>query len=484
MSKSLYTKLILIIFVLILSLMLVLGVFLMRGIRSFYLEDFYLQMQRVFQNPVMAEDLRKAAAGASPAADMSMILDANSGQLGIYSGSRSYCILSIETGVPLAGNDISSEALPITANILAAMNGEVGWESDSRADYMDVAIPVKSDSGGYIVYIRDNKSTVTELSRQIFIIILNSMIVAVVISIALSLLLARTLVTPIQSLTRAARRVAGGDFTETLADTREKDEIGVLTRTFNDMAGQLHRTLDDLKRSEALRREFVANVSHELRTPITSIRSYAETLLDAPESPEAVRSGFLEVIVNESDRMTKLVQDLLTLSKFDAGAINFDFEYFRTEKALSSVYNAMAMEAQRHGHRFTLDIQPNLPEIYGDRARLEQVLINLISNAIKYTADGGKILFSAGLIKNNDGAVWIKVKDNGIGIPDAEVPRVFERFYRVDKARSRESGGTGLGLSIVAEIISRHGGKIKLESKLGSGTEATLLLPVGGPDYA
>ena len=246
------------------------------------------------------------------------------------------------------------------------------------------------------------------------------------------------------------------------------------------MAGPLEETLDNLKKSEQMRKEFVANVSHELRTPITSVKSYSETLLEDPDMPPAMQQKFLNVIVNESDRMTNLVQDLLTLSRFDAGSIEFSFTRFRFEKSLQDVYSAMVMEAQKHGHTFTLDIQTDLPEIVGDRGRIEQVLINMVSNAIKYTKDGGVITMTAGQTGNQ---VWCTVRDNGVGIPAQDVDRVFERFYRVDKARSRESGGTGLGLSIANEIVMRHGGKLSLESELGKGTAITMTLPVEGPEH-
>jgi len=241
----------------------------------------------------------------------------------------------------------------------------------------------------------------------------------------------------------------------------------------------LESNIEDLKNAEQMRKEFVANVSHELRTPVTSIRSYAETLCDAGGSmdPET-EQRFLEVIMGESDRMTKIVQDLLTLSKFDAGSISFDFKEFSFEKSVQDICNAQILEAQKHRHYFKLEFHDQLPEIRGDRARIEQVLINMLSNAIKYTPDGGRIRVTAGC---KDDMVWCTVKDTGIGIPKKDLNRVFERFYRVDKARSRESGGTGLGLSIAYEIVERHDGKIEVQSQVGKGTSITVSLPVGGP---
>ena len=480
MYRSLYTKLVLIILVLIVALMLVAGVFLTRGVRSFYLNDFYDSMAEAFGDQDLAEDLRSAAAEDDPAY-MSEILGANAGQLGIDRGTRNYHILSGETGEWLAGSITpENNNLDITPNIITALSGGNGDASDPNADYMDIALPVEGGSSDYIIYVIDNRETMRSLNDQLLQIIVEAMAVGLVISVFLSLLLAKTMIAPIQELTHAAEKVASGDFSDKVENS-SKDEIGVLTRTFNDMAVQLEDTLDDLKRSEQMRREFVANVSHELRTPITGVKSYAETLAADPDMPADTRERFLNVILNESDRMTKIVQDLLTLSRFDAGSFEFSFDEFSFETSVRDVYNAVRMEAQAHGHVFVLEVEPGIPRIRGDKARVEQVLMNMVSNAIKYTKDGGRITIKAGV---RGGEVWCSVKDNGIGIPKDDTTKVFDRFYRVDKARSRESGGTGLGLSIAQEIVVRHGGRIDLKSRLGHGTTITVWLPVEGPQDA
>lgn len=476
MKKSLYSKLVLIMLALIMSLMAVVGAFLVNEIRAFYLEDFYQQMKTVFETPELAELLYSAADDANAPGRMAEVLKTYSGQLGIDSSSRNYYILNGETGAVLTGSGPEMDSVPITANVITAISGSEGYMSNHSDSYMDVALPFSGKTTKYIVYIKDNKSDVQSLTGSILQIIAEALLVGLLISVLLSLLLAKTMVTPIQSLTKAAERVAAGDFSQKLSSDAQ-DEIGVLTRTFNNMAGQLKKTLDDLKKSEAMRREFVANVSHELRTPITSIRSYAETLQDSRGMSADTQNEFLGVIVNESDRMTKIVQDLLTLSRFDAGSIEFSFRRFSISKSITDVFNAMQLEAQKRHHRFTMNCKTDLPDIIGDPARIEQVLINMVSNAIKYTRDGGIITISAG---KKDDSVWISVRDNGIGIPEEDVPKVFDRFYRVDKARSRESGGTGLGLSIASEIILRHNGKISLSSRLGKGTIITISLPVEG----
>lgn len=478
MRKSLYSKLVLIMLLLIVSLMAVVGAFLISEIRVFYLDDFYQKMNSVFQNQELSEELSEAADESGAEYKMSDILNAYSAQFGIDSRTRNYYILSGETGAVLLGSGTET-SLADTPNILMAISGSIGDVSDQSASYMDVALPFSGKAGKFIVYIKDDKSAVYALSSALLTIIGKALMIGLIISVLLSLLLAKAMVTPISELTKAAEQVAAGDFSSKL-DTDAQDEIGVLTRTFNNMAGQLEKTLDDLKKSEVMRKEFVANVSHELRTPITSIRSYAETLQDNDRLPKDTENAFLGVIVKESDRMTKIVQDLLMLSKFDVGTIEFTYERFSIEQSIRDTYNAMLLEAQKHKHRFTLEFKTPLPEIIGDEARIEQVLINLVSNAIKYTRDGGSITLTSG---QKDDSVWISVRDNGIGIPKEDADKVFERFYRVDKARSRESGGTGLGLSIVKEIIRRHNGKIELSSRPGKGTVITVLLPVGGPGH-
>ncbi len=220
------------------------------------------------------------------------------------------------------------------------------------------------------------------------------------------------------------------------------------------------------------RREFVANVSHELRTPITVVKSYAETLMDYREHDET-EEHFLNVINEETDRMTRLIRDLLALSKLDN---NKEMQKlpFDLPALLNSVCERVAIEASEHSQTITKEIDESVGNILGDRDRIEQVLVNIVGNAVKYTKDGGKIHVT--LKKTEDDAI-ITVKDNGIGIPKEDLSRIFERFYRVDKARSREMGGTGLGLAIAREIVDAHGGKIGLESIEGKGTLVTISLP-------
>ncbi len=232
------------------------------------------------------------------------------------------------------------------------------------------------------------------------------------------------------------------------------------------------------RRQEEQRKEFVANVSHELRTPLTNVRSYAETLRDSGgDIPPELTNNFLDIIIGESDRMTHIVQDLLTLSRLDSGRTEMCMARFDFNAAIASVVRAVELAARQHNHTLTTSCE-ELPLITGDRGRLEQVMMNIVGNAIKYTPDGGKIHVSARSDKNN---IYLDVADNGIGIPEADRDRIFERFYRVDKARSRESGGTGLGLSIAKEIVEKHGGHLAVIPKEEPGTTVRLTLPILQP---
>ena len=238
--------------------------------------------------------------------------------------------------------------------------------------------------------------------------------------------------------------------------------------------------LHDVTKQQKLensRREFVANVSHELRTPLTTIKSYAETLLDMADGTD-VPATFINTILNETDRMTRLVKDLLVLFSLEQSdqlkKTSFDMGVL-----LSDVVDTLSLVAKEQGHRLTLQTESRFDMFYGDRDRLEQLLYNIISNSIKYTPNGGKITVTAGQLY---GSVYIRVKDNGIGIPEKDIGRLFERFYRVDKARSREKGGTGLGLAISKSIVDAHGGTISIKSRVNVGTEVTISLPMTTAD--
>ncbi len=226
---------------------------------------------------------------------------------------------------------------------------------------------------------------------------------------------------------------------------------------------------------DRMRKEFVANVSHELRTPLTTIKSYTETLLDGASEDRDMTLRFLNVIDSESDRMTRLVKDLLMLSKLDYDKTQLNMKEIDLTKILSDCVYKMDISAKQKNQSISLEINDEIPQTIGDKDRIEQVMINIISNSIKYTQEKGKIHVS--MWKEAE-YIYIKVRDNGIGIPKKDMARLFERFYRVDKARSRGLGGTGLGLSIAKQIVEAHNGQIQLDSVYGEGTWVTVILPI------
>ncbi|MCI8594617.1 MAG: cell wall metabolism sensor histidine kinase WalK [Oscillospiraceae bacterium] len=590
MLRSLHMKLVLIMVLLIVSLMTVVGAFLLNSVVGFYISEFYTQVSGVFADEALVRDLTTPTAGEESGAEgIKSVLDTCAGALGVDGRTRNYYILDGHTGAVLEGTTEEDDLLDYTRNLTTAIStGEVGDARNVAASYMDVAIPIERGSTDYIIYIYDNGATVESLNSELMVIIIQALVFGLAISVLLSFLLSKTIIGPIEQLTAGAEQVAAGDFGHKL-EVASRDEVGVLTGTFNDMAQRLqdtiqqvesernkldtlflrmtdgvvafsreggvihsnpaagellHAPIDSLTRyedlfadiapletvmnaptppgylegerevwgrvlelllapfdresqgggvlvvvhdvteqrkTEEMRKEFVANVSHELRTPLTNILSYAETLYDSGgDLPEETERNFLGVILNETQRMTGLVQDLLVLSRLDSGRTELQLSEVDMRALLKETGQANLMEARRHHHTLTVDVPDVLPTVRADRDRILQVLMNVVSNAIKYTPDGGTIRISAGFARRE---VWVEVEDNGIGVPPEERSRIFERFYRVDKARARESGGTGLGLSIAKELVERHGGSIRAMDKEGPGLAIRVVLPVEGPSH-
>jgi two-component system phosphate regulon sensor histidine kinase PhoR len=230
----------------------------------------------------------------------------------------------------------------------------------------------------------------------------------------------------------------------------------------------------ELERLERVRRDFVANVSHELRTPLAAIQGYAETLLDGALEDAAHNRRFVETIKAQAARLNSIASDLLTLSQLESTEPGPSPERIPLRQAIGAAMRSVESEAQLRNIQVH---SGGLPDEYvvGQRLRLEQALVNLLDNAVKFNRPGGEVWIEAG--RTGDGNVRISVRDNGIGIPSDDLPRIFERFYRVDKARSREVGGTGLGLSIVKHAIEAMGGSVAVESELGKGSKFTVVLP-------
>lgn len=233
------------------------------------------------------------------------------------------------------------------------------------------------------------------------------------------------------------------------------------------------RNITETVRLDNMRKEFVANVSHELKTPLTSIKGYSETMMNGDLTyQEIIR--FSKVINQEANRMGRLVSDLLQLSRVDSKRISFKKAMFSMNDMVLKVCEKMRFEAEEKGHKLECICSDKMPSAYADKDSIEQVIMNILSNSIKYTPNGGMIKVYVGIVNES---VYVKVIDNGIGIPEKDLDRIFERFYRVDKARSRKMGGTGLGLAIVKEMIQGNDGTIDIRSKVNEGTEVVITLP-------
>jgi two-component system phosphate regulon sensor histidine kinase PhoR len=230
----------------------------------------------------------------------------------------------------------------------------------------------------------------------------------------------------------------------------------------------------ELKRLERARREFVANVSHELRTPLTAIKGYAENLRDGGLQDPAVAAQFVDVIHRNAERLRSLIEDLLDLSSVEQGQARLTLGPVRLADVVAQAAAVIRPAAQKKGQTLTLDLAEGLSAPRADRDRLAQVLINLLENAVKFTPEGGRIAVSGSAAP---GRVVLSVSDTGVGIPPDEVPRIFERFYRVDRSRDRREGGTGLGLAIAKHLVQAMGGTIQVESAQGAGTTFRVTLP-------
>jgi len=297
-------------------------------------------------------------------------------------------------------------------------------------------------------------------------------IAAIFIAGVIAYVMASGISTPIRQMKEIADAIAKGQF-DKRTSIRGEDELAELAQSLNAMSDELKLKIERLKYLDNVRTDFVANVSHELKTPLTSIRGFVETLEDGAINDSSNARRFLAIIKKHAQRLGNIIDDLLRLSELESGVV--------IEKAELDLKGLIEEVVMGFGHALTVK-RHNLSvettggdfTIRGDRDKLEQVFVNLIDNAIKYTKDGGRIEIQ---LTGAGDFVTVTVEDNGIGIPKEDIERVFERFYRVDKARSRELGGTGLGLSIAKHIVLVHNGEISIESEVNKGTKVFVTLP-------
>ena len=263
-------------------------------------------------------------------------------------------------------------------------------------------------------------------------------------------------------------------------DKKQKRLVNPLRRINQeifDYASRKQKEINDLKKMEEFRREFVANVSHELKTPIFAAQGFVHTLLDGAAGNRKIRNKFLKKAARSLDGLDLLVQDLLTLSQMETGGIKMHYEHFDLLETVQEVFEQLESEAEKKSITLSLLNQHKPTYVYADRQRIYQVLVNLVGNAIKYTKKENKTVTV--YFKEDVEGINVFVQDEGRGIPEGDIHRIFERFYRVEKSRSRNKGGTGLGLAIVKHIIEAHQSKVRVTSKVGEGSTFSFMLPRG-----
>ena len=354
--------------------------------------------------------------------------------------------------------------------VAEALTGQYASRTDQTGQNttMVLAVPAVVDNQIVgVIYVSQPLSDVTSVLSDLRVRWLAATLIALVLSGLVGLLLSTAIARPLRRLTVAAGAVAQGQLDQQVP-VRSRDEIGRLSRAFNEMTARL-------KAVRQMQIDFVADVSHELRTPLTAIKGMIETLRDGAVEDLDVRDRFLGTVESETDRLIRLVNDLLILSRADSEALNLRRELSNLTQLAQTCIERLAPQAETRSVTLHLENDSTTPPAWADPDRIEQVLLNLLDNAIKFSKPGGAVTvrISAG----PDESVLVQVCDEGIGIPAEDLPRIGHRFYRVDKARSRIEGGSGLGLAIAQALVSAHGGQLWLDSTEGRGTVVSFTLP-------
>jgi signal transduction histidine kinase len=377
------------------------------------------------------------------------------------------------SGSVLVDSLSASDPTPVKDNPLVtrALAGQYASQTDDvdGVQTMSLALPVLvEDQLVGVIYLSHPLSDIHIVLGDLRSRWISSTAIALVLSAIVGLILSGTITRPLKKLTKAANAVAQGHFDQNV-QVKARDELGQLSRTFNDMTTRL-------RSARQMQVDFVANVSHELRTPLTAIKGMVETLRAGAVADPSVRDRFLMTVEGETDRMIRLVNDLLLLTRADSQALNLEREPIDMVEVVRTTIARMEPQAESRDVSVSIKEIPASPLAWVDRDRVAQVMVNLLDNAIKYSHPGGHIDVNIKIL--DDKFLWIQVEDRGIGIPAEVLPRIGERFYRSDRARTRADGGSGLGLAIADTLIRAHGGQLWIESQEGKGTIANFTLPV------
>ncbi|MDD2446781.1 MAG: HAMP domain-containing sensor histidine kinase [Tissierellia bacterium] len=349
----------------------------------------------------------------------------------------------------------------------AKENGKGTWTGHVPYDeepIMAVSMPLKYQGTpiGIIRFVSSLEQTnhiIAQISK--FLILMG--IFVVLFSGVVSLFLAYSIVRPLAEVTSAAEKMADGQL-KTRSRVTLNDEIGRLSNTLNYMA-------DEILKKEQLKNDFISSISHELRTPLTSIKGWAITLKDLEDPDKELLKDGLEIIENESDRLTLMVEELLDFSRFTSGRVQLEKDCFNIRDTINIIAKQLEPRAKDNGIKFTISIDDDLENYIGDENRVKQVLLNILDNAFKFTEEGGKVSI---VTYKEDKFIMIEIKDTGIGIPENDLPNVKEKFYKGKNSNSH----TGLGLSISDEIVRLHGGSLDIDSKEAIGTKVVVKLPL------
>ncbi len=419
-----------------------------------------LRLENASQGQVASEDARQNRAGILMAAEGRLI--------------KAVPVLADDNGKVLDPRPLNLEQrVPAIVPEEARIDGEsklTELEVEGSGSVAIAGVPLRVNGTDYhaLYVFKRIEDLSSGINQDLLAYLAIASAVALLISLTLGLLLSRRITQPVTELTLAARDIAHGQLDKRVEVEGDR-EIAELAGAFNYMTGRVQESIGQQK-------DFVANVSHELRTPLTSIEGFSQALLDGVVQDEAQRARYLEIINAESRRAARILRDLLALSRLDAGELALRPAPLKVPALLSEVRERFAAEAADKKVELTVDAPPSLPMLDADRDRLEQVLINLVDNALKYTEAGGRVSVSARL----DGAqgMAFEVTDTGSGIPPEDLPRIFDRFFRVERSRAQQYGGSGLGLAICKLLVEAMGGGIDARSILGAGTVFRVTLPL------
>jgi heavy metal sensor kinase len=320
-----------------------------------------------------------------------------------------------------------------------------------------------------VIVVGQTTTEITDVLHTFVYVIVIAMVAIIILAGIGGLFLAERALKPVQQITKTAQNIEGSDLSQRI-NVKTDDELGMLASTLNEMIGRLEESFNR-------QRQFTADASHELRTPLAIMQAEATLALSKERAPDDYRKS-LETISQESDYMSSVIGKLLFLARSDAGKEQLTFEDVELKGLITGLASNIEALAQDKGIKFAVDAHEELM-VSGDKVKLRQLFINILENAVRYTPTAGHI--SVSLVKQESNAV-VSISDTGIGIPPEHLPHIFERFYRVDKARARADGGVGLGLAIAKIITESHKGKIEVESELGKGTTFRISIPVKSPE--